>query len=159
MISQLFSAVEKPTSQYALIQSPYRMIQQRILIQRRNQEGIKRRIERMYPNEIHTIAAHRAFVTTIPYVLIIGKITAIPAAMRVDRRPLQSMAVRLHVRSLVGVGRAPHPFAAKLSALLECMTSIRYAAHGPNAISTCTMAREYCVATLIRMINSSPPNR
>ena len=76
--------------------------------------------------------------------------------MRVDRRPLQSMAVRLHVRSSVPVGLAPHPFAAKLSALLECMTSIMYAAHGPNAISTCTMAHEYCVATMMSMMTNSP---
>ena len=69
------------------------------------------------------------------------------------------MAVSLHDWSSVRVGRAPHPFAAKLSALLECMTSMMYAAHGPNAISTCTMMREYCVATLIRMMYNSHLNR
>jgi hypothetical protein len=46
-----------------------------------------------YPNEIHTITAVRAFLNAIPYMLIIGKITAIPAAMRADRRPLQGMII------------------------------------------------------------------
>jgi hypothetical protein len=62
------------------------------------------------------------------------------------------MAVGLHVWSLFRVGHAPHLFAAKFSVLLECMTSTRYTEHGPYVVCTCTMAREYCVATLICMI-------
>lgn len=143
MIYQLVSAVEKPTSQYALMRSPYWMIQQRILSHKVSIRMARKKnkwdgSQRTYPNEIHTKTALRAFVTTIPYVLIIGKTAAIPTAMRADRRPLQGMAFRLR-RTILG--HATHPFAARLSALLECMTSTRYAAHGPKAISTYTVSR------------------
>ena len=43
----------------------------------------------------HAIRAHRALETAVPYVLIVSNTLVIPAAETVDRRPLQSTALRL----------------------------------------------------------------
>jgi hypothetical protein len=70
----------------------------------------------------------------MPKVSIIGRKVAIAKAVKTDLRLLKrSMSCRCWKRKKTSIS---HLFTAKVSALRECMTSIRYAAQGPNPIST-----------------------
>ena len=48
--------------------------------------------QRTHPKAIHTMMAQTAFVAAMPKVLIIGRTTAMPAAISTDRRPLKARA-------------------------------------------------------------------
>ena len=82
-------------------------------------------------------------MATIPKVSVIGRKEAIAKAVKIDLIPLGDLVVsssEFRIRNFLNRRRKSisrtYSLAAKLSALRECITSIRYAAQGPNAIST-----------------------